>query len=403
MAAVTTVTATFGPSVPPSLSASPATVAAGAPVSAQWAGIASPTPRDWIALFAPGAADTAYLAWTYVNCSQAPGAAAAAGTCALTIPSNGAPGSYQLRLFANDGMTRLATSNTFTVTAALALTVTNAGTGSGTVTSAPVGITCGTSCSANYNSGTAVTLTATPATGSTFSGWSGGGCSGTGSCTVTMSAATAVTATFGVSVRPSLTASPAAVGAGGTVSVQWAGITSPTPRDWIGLFVPGAADTAFVAWTYVSCSQTPGTAAASGTCGFTIPSNRPPGTYELRLFANDSSVRLATSNTVTVITDLSVSPATVAAGGAVTVQWAGIASPTPRDWIGLYRTGTVGDSAFLAWMYVSCSSTPGLAAVAGSCIFTTPVSLAPGLYEFRLFANDGLIRLRTSNGFTVTP
>ena len=32
--------------------------------------------------------------------------------------------------------------------------------------------------------------------GSTFTGWSGGGCSGTGTCTVTVSAATTVTATF---------------------------------------------------------------------------------------------------------------------------------------------------------------------------------------------------------------
>jgi len=64
--------------------------------------------------------------------------------------------------------------------------------GSGTVTSAPAGIVCGASCSASYASGTVVTLTA--AAGSTFTGWSGA-CTGTGSCTVAMSAA-AVTASF---------------------------------------------------------------------------------------------------------------------------------------------------------------------------------------------------------------
>jgi hypothetical protein len=42
-------------------------------------------------------------------------------------------------------------------------------------------------------------LTAAPAAGSTFTGWSGGSCSGTGTCTVTLSAATTVTATFEVS------------------------------------------------------------------------------------------------------------------------------------------------------------------------------------------------------------
>ncbi|CAK0782309.1 hypothetical protein CCP4SC76_880002 [Gammaproteobacteria bacterium] len=66
--------------------------------------------------------------------------------------------------------------------------------GSGTVTSNPSGISCGSTCSASFNSGTSVTLTATPASG-TFSGWSGD-CSGTSTCTVSMTAAKSVTATF---------------------------------------------------------------------------------------------------------------------------------------------------------------------------------------------------------------
>jgi hypothetical protein len=42
-----------------------------------------------------------------------------------------------------------------------------------------------------------VTLTASPASGSTFTGWSGGGCSGTGTCVVALGADTTVTAGFG--------------------------------------------------------------------------------------------------------------------------------------------------------------------------------------------------------------
>ena len=53
------------------------------------------------------------------------------------------------------------------------LTVTKAGTGAGTVTSNPAGINCGGDCNEVYNEGTAVTLTATPDAGSTFTGWSG--------------------------------------------------------------------------------------------------------------------------------------------------------------------------------------------------------------------------------------
>jgi hypothetical protein len=78
------------------------------------------------------------------------------------------------------------------------LTVTKAGAGSGTVTSAPAGINCGPSCSASFNINTMVTLTATPVAGSTFTNWTGA-CTGAGGCTVTMSAARAVTANFGVS------------------------------------------------------------------------------------------------------------------------------------------------------------------------------------------------------------
>jgi hypothetical protein len=66
----------------------------------------------------------------------------------------------------------------------------------GTVSSNPAGINCGSTCSANYDSGTSVTLTAVANSGYTFTGWAGGGCSGIDACTVTMSAATSVTATF---------------------------------------------------------------------------------------------------------------------------------------------------------------------------------------------------------------
>lgn len=76
------------------------------------------------------------------------------------------------------------------------LTITKSGTGTGTVTSSPAGINCGTDCTENYAIGTRVTLTATPASGSTFTGW-GGACSGTATtCTVVMSAAKNVSAAF---------------------------------------------------------------------------------------------------------------------------------------------------------------------------------------------------------------
>ena len=70
--------------------------------------------------------------------------------------------------------------------------------GLGTITSSPSGISCGTDCSQVYDYGTSVTLSATPSTGYSFSGWSGS-CSGTGSCVVSMTAARSVTANFAIS------------------------------------------------------------------------------------------------------------------------------------------------------------------------------------------------------------
>lgn len=75
------------------------------------------------------------------------------------------------------------------------LTVSKAGTGSGMVTSSPAGISCGSDCTESYNSGASVTLSAAPATNSTFGGWEGA-CSGTGSCTVNMNASRTVAAAF---------------------------------------------------------------------------------------------------------------------------------------------------------------------------------------------------------------
>ena len=99
------------------------------------------------------------------------------------------------------------------------LTVARNGTGSGTVTSSDGTIHCGTACSAPYADGTSVTLTAVAASGSAFTGWTGGGCSGTASeCSVSVTAASTVTATFTVTPSYTLTVSNIAPGAGTVTS-----------------------------------------------------------------------------------------------------------------------------------------------------------------------------------------
>ncbi len=137
------------------------------------------------------------------------------------------------------------------------LTVTKAGTGTGTVTPSTGTITwSGNTGTANYNSGTSVTLTAAATGGSTFTGWSGGVCSGTGTCVVSMTQARSVTATFNTSACVA-----AGTGAGLTgkyyngVALNTLMTTRPNdgainfnPADSRGVSYAGGGDTFSVSW-----------------------------------------------------------------------------------------------------------------------------------------------------------
>jgi hypothetical protein len=82
------------------------------------------------------------------------------------------------------------------------LTVQLTGSGTATVTSTPPGIDCNfqnTPCPASFPFGTQVTLSETTVS-TTFNGWSGGGCSGAGSCAVTVTTDQQVTADFSINV-----------------------------------------------------------------------------------------------------------------------------------------------------------------------------------------------------------
>jgi hypothetical protein len=101
------------------------------------------------------------------------------------------------------------------------LSVDKAGNGAGSVT-ARRGIDCGPSCSHEFLEGTPVTLTATPAAGSTFVGWSGGGCSGTAPCEINLKDDTAVAAVFQAPVSGG--------GGGGTVPPVAGPVPGPVPK-----------------------------------------------------------------------------------------------------------------------------------------------------------------------------
>ena len=98
------------------------------------------------------------------------------------------------------------------------LTISKTGQGSGHSFCGQV--SAGSQCSGDFEAGDTATLQASPDNGSTFVGWSGGGCSGAADCQVTMSGDTQVTATF------TLSGSGRGTGGGGS---DGGGNPSPTP------------------------------------------------------------------------------------------------------------------------------------------------------------------------------
>jgi hypothetical protein len=132
-------------------------------------------------------------------------------------------GLHSIEVNATNSIGRSASwTDTVTVNYPYPLTVSKTGAGTGTVTSSPAGINCGLTCSANFETSASVTLTAAAGGNSAFTGWSGAGCSGIGTCTVTMNAARSITANFGSNPTCyTLTLSP---GTGGSIT------TNPNPN-----------------------------------------------------------------------------------------------------------------------------------------------------------------------------
>jgi Divergent InlB B-repeat domain/Cep192 domain 4 len=304
------------------VTSSPAGISCGATCSASF------TNGTSVTLTAAAAADSTFTGWSGSGCSGT-------GTCTVAISA--------------------ATSVTATfMQSSFALTVTKAGAGSGTVTSAPAGISCGATCSTSFTTGTVVTLTAAPAAGSTFTGWSGG-CTGTGSCTVTMSAAQTVTATFALQ-SVALTVSKTGTG-GGTITSAPAGISCGTTCS--GSFASGtavtltatpAAGSSFTGWSGGGCT-------GIGTCTVTMSAaTSVTATFALQSFALTVSKTGTGSGTVT------SAPAGISCGTMCSGSFASGTAVT------LTATPAAG-STFTGWSGSSCSGN-------GTCNLTVSAAQA---------------------------
>ena len=306
--------------------------------------------RDWVGLYAIGAADTNYTGWMYLNGSQfAPGSGFAAATLSFAAPS--APGTYEFRLFLNNEYVRAGTSAPVSVLTPPSITINdvavaegNSGTSTATFTvslapaiSQPVTV--------NY-----ATANGTAASGIDYAATSGTLTFDPSMTTRTISVAITGDATFeqnetffvdlsqatnaiipdpqgtgtisndDAPQSPAVTAGPATVLPGGTITVT---VTNGPGnlRDWVGLYATTAPDAPSLDWSYLNGTKSiPSTALTEGTLVFTAPAS--PGLYHVRFFANDSNTRLATSGPVQVATGptLRINDVSVTEGNAGTPQ-----------------------------------------------------------------------------------
>ena len=148
------------------------------------------------------------------------------------------------------------------------LTITK--TGNGTVSSTPTGINCGATCTATLANLTNVTLTATAATDSTFGGWNGD-CAGASTCTVSMTQARNVTATFLIAIVTPTNTSATRTQLTAPTGVHWATGTRTTNHPITSSFTaaPNTAYTITATSDTARRFQTRATRAARGTCKIT--------------------------------------------------------------------------------------------------------------------------------------
>lgn len=217
------------------------------------------------------------------------------------------------------------------------LTVAPSGTGSGTITSNPIGIACGADCSEVYNHGVVVTLTASPSGSSNFAGWSGGGCGGVGTCVVSMTAATAVTANFTLN-QYNLTTSRSGNGAG-TITSSPAGITCgatcSAPFDHgtqVTLTAASAVGSNFTGWSGGGCSGV-GTCIVTMTAATSVTATFTLNQYTLNVSKSGIGSGTVTSSPAGINCGADCSEAfdhgtsvtltAAAAGGSVFLGWSG--------------------------------------------------------------------------------
>ena len=220
--------------------------------------------------------------------------------------------------------------------------------GTGTVTSSPTGISCGSTCLANFSTGATITLTPSTTGGNTFSGW-GGACTGSGACTVTMNSDKSVSASFLASTGSTITALSQTGLANATGSYQYFSVTVPAGASNLVIQTSGGTGDVDL---YVRTGSNPTLSlydcrpyAPGNTESCTAPSPQ-AGTYYIMLFSYSaySGVNLTATYSGAPLSapvcTLTASPAAVSRNGASVLTASCTNSPTSYSWTGGTCTGT---------------------------------------------------------------
>ena len=346
---------------------------------------------DWLTFAQAGSPDTSYIAYTYV------GGGVTTRTWTVTPSSTG---SYEFRLFLNNGFTRAATSPAVTVTAATAPVpvATSLSPSSGLAGSGAFSLTVNGS---SFTSASVVNWNGSPRT-TTFVNSSqlraaitdaDVAAVGTAQVSVTTpppGGGTSGSLTFTMAPGPSLSVNTTTAAPGSNVTVTLTGGLGGA-LDWIAFAATSAPNTTYLAYTY------PGSGVTTRTWTVTAPSTA--GTYEFRLFLNNGYTRAATSPTVTVVfvpppvpvvTSLSPSSGLAGSGAfSLTVNGSGFTSGSVVNWNGSPRTTTFvsssqvrasitgADIAAVGTAQVSVTTPPPGGGTSGSLTFT--IAPAPTL------------------------
>ena len=258
------------------------------------------------------------------------------------------------------------------------VTASKSGTGSGTLTSSPAGISCGSTCSASFNSGTSVTVN--QSTSDMFGGWGGTcGCAGTGSCSFTLNASCTVAAAFTLPVTftpSSLNFGNQNVGSTSTaqsISLQNTGISALTISS-----ITASGDFA----QSNNCPISPSTLAVNSTCTInvtftpTLAGSR-SGTLSVSDNATGSPHTVALSGTgAAVVPIASLSASSLSFGNEQ------VGNTTAAQSVTLNNTGTavlnissVTVTGNFAQSATTCTSTLAAAASCSISITFTPAAL----------------------------